>query len=162
MTVYFTDEQISGRAFAERVLRESCGIRAPRFLRGEHGKPYLADEPLFFSLTHSRGVTFAAVCEEEIGLDAEWRARPLPQAYLRRLSPAERKEDFFRLWTAKEAYVKFCGGTLADMLPSLRFEKGLLFLNGVPVSAEITFAEADGFCLALCAASPQTIELRHA
>ena len=152
MTVYFTDEQISGRAFAERVLRESCGIRAPRFLRGEHGKPYLADGPLFFSLTHSRRVTVAA----------EWRARPLPQAYLRRLSPAEREEDFFRLWTAKEAYVKFCGGTLADMLPSLRFEKGLLLLNGVPVSAEITFAEADGFCLALCAASPQTIELRHA
>lgn len=162
MIVCFTDECTSGRAFAEHIFKTVYGIPAPQFERGEHGKPRLTDEPLFFSLSHSHGRTFLAVAQEEIGLDAEWRGRPLPRAYLSRLTPAEREEDFFRLWTAKEAYVKFRGGTLADMLPALRFEHGVLLGHGTPVSASLAFCDADGYALALCCASKQRIELVHA
>ena len=159
MTVYFTDERISGSAFVERILRDRYGIFGARFARGAHGKPMLENAPLSFSLTHSGGRMFAAVAREELGLDAERRSRPLPQAYLRRLTPAERREDFFRLWTAKEAYVKYCGGTLAGMLPSLRFERGVLYEHDVPAPAHLAFLDADGYTIALCAAARHTIEL---
>ena len=161
MTVYFTDERTSSRVFTERMLRTHYGIAAPQFVRGEHGKPYLTGEDLFFSLSHSHGRTFLAIAKEEIGLDAEWRARPLPRAYLARLTPAEREEDFFRLWTAKEAFIKYRGSSLADMLPFLRFEHGILFVHGIPACSHLTFCDADGFTLALCSASEQSIELVH-
>ena len=63
MIVYYTTAPTDGPAFVRNILHTRYGIANAQFARGEHGKPYLADEPLFFSLTHSRGVTFAAVCE---------------------------------------------------------------------------------------------------
>ncbi len=158
MIVYYTAEQIESRAFAERILKQ-YGIAAPQFVRGEHGKPRLIDAPVSFNLTHTHGCTFCAVGNEELGLDAEWRGRPLPRACSARLTAAEQKEDFFRLWTAKEAYVKYLGGTLAGLLPSLRFEGGVLLRDGIPVSENIAFCETEQFTLALCTASPQQIEL---
>ena len=159
MTVYFTDERIPGRAFAEHILQHRYDISAPQFERTRSGKPRLTDGSLSFSLSHAHGRTFFAAAKEEIGIDAEWRGRPLPNAYLARLTPAEREEDFFRLWTAKEAYVKWRGGTLAGMLPSLRFEGGVLLERGVPVSAHLVFADADGYTVALCMQDAHEIRL---
>lgn len=161
MNVFFTDEPIESRAFAERILRERYGVAAPRFERGVCGKPRLCGAPPFFSLAHTHGRIFLAVSGEEVGLDAEWRARPMPAALLPRLTPAEQKEDFFRLWTAKEAYIKYCGGTLARLLPRLRFEGGQLTKDGAPLPVHIAFYEAEHFILALCTASPHTIDLVH-
>ena len=126
MIVYYTTAPTDGPAFVRNILHTRYGIANAQFARGEHGKPRLLNAPLHFSLSHTRGRTFVAVADEPVGLDAEWRGRPLPEAIIQRLSPAEREEDFFRVWTAKEAYIKFCGGTIAGMLPSLRFEHGVL------------------------------------
>lgn len=157
MDIFYTDKPVAGSAFVGRILQERFGIASPRFFRGEKGKPYLENGPVFFSLTHSHGRTFAAFSGQEIGLDAEWRGRPLPEAIIQRLSPAEREEDFFRVWTAKEAYIKFCGGTIAGMLPSLRFEHGVLLEHGMPVSAALTLADHDGYTLAVCAQTAQPV-----
>ena len=157
MNVYFTDEKTESLAFAERVLRERYAVPSPRFARTGSGKPRLVNAPLFFSLSHTHGRLFLAVAEEEIGLDAEWRGRRLPAAYLARLTPAERQEDFFRLWTAKEAYVKYSGGTLCAMLPSLRFEGGRLLRQGELLPASISFGEWEDTAVALCGAAPAAL-----
>lgn len=161
MVVYFTDEQTESRAFVTRILQEVYRLPAPQFLRGEHGKPRLVGAPLCFNLSHTHGRTFAVFSVKDVGLDAEWCARPLPKACLARLTAAERQENFFRLWTAKEAYIKYRGGTLAAMLPALRFEGGRLTEGGIPVDAHLAFAEADGFCIALCTPAPAVIELKR-
>ena len=161
MIVYYTTAPTDGPAFVRNILHTRYGIANAQFARGEHGKPRLLNAPLHFSLSHTRGRTFVAVADEPVGLDAEWRGRSLPRAYLARLTPAEREEDFFRLWTAKEAYIKYLGGTLADMLPSLRFEGGTLFGHGAPLPVHIAFFEAENATLALCTASPQHIQLVH-
>ena len=83
------------------------------------------------------------------------------KACLARLTAAERQENFFRLWTAKEAYIKYRGGTLAAMLPALRFEGGRLMEGEIPVDAHLAFAEADGFCIALSTPAPAGIELKR-
>ena len=61
------------------------------------------------------------------------------------------------MWTAKEAYIKFCGGTIAGMLPALRFEHGVLLEHGMPVSAALTLADHDGYTLAVCAQTAQPV-----
>lgn len=155
--VFYTTKPVQSDAFVTRILRERYGIFAPNFTRNAHGKPLLCGAPPCFNLSHTGGRTFAAFSDADVGLDAEWRGRPLPQAVLRRLSEAEREEDFFRLWTAKEAYVKYLGGSLAALLPTLRFEQGVLLQNQTPVNAAIAFSEQAGCTVAVCSAQAQPV-----
>ncbi len=155
--VFYTTKPVPSEAFVARILQERYGIFAPKFTRNAHGKPSLCGAPPFFSLSHTGGRTFAAFSDADVGLDAEWRGRPIPLAVLRRLSEAEREEDFFRLWTAKEAFVKYLGGSLATLLPALRFERGVLLQNRAPVNATFAFYEQAGCTIAVCAAQAQPV-----
>ncbi len=155
--VFYTTKPVPSEAFVARILQERYGIFAPKFTRNAHGKPSLCGAPPFFSLSHTGGRTFAAFSDADVGLDAEWRGRPIPLAVLRRLSEAEREEDFFRLWTAKEAFVKYLGGSLATLLPALRFERGVLLHNNAPVNATLAFYEQAGCTIAVCAAQAQPV-----
>lgn len=127
---------------------------------GEHGKPYFdAPNAPKFNFTHTAGLTALALGDCEAGIDAQLRdPRPRP-ALLRRLSPEERAENFFRLWTAKEAYIKYRGGTIASMLSRLRYAGGTLYENGVPVHAVLRFWEVENCTLCLCTQSPVEAEL---
>lgn len=155
--VFYTTKPVPSEAFVARILQERYGIFAPKFTRNAHGKPSLCGAPPFFSLSHTGGRTFAAFSDADVGLDAEWRGRPIPLAVLRRLSEAEREEDFFRLWTAKEAFVKYLGGSLAVLLPALRFERGTLLHNNAPVNAALAFFEQAGCTVAVCTAQAQPV-----
>ncbi len=155
--VFYTSAPVPSEAFVARILQERYGIFAPKFTRNAHGKPSLCGVPPFFSLSHTGGRTFAAFSDADVGLDAEWRGRPIPLAVLRRLSEAEREEDFFRLWTAKEAFVKYLGGSLATLLPALRFERGVLLHNNAPVNATLAFYEQAGCTIAVCTAQAQPV-----
>ena len=155
--VFYTTKPVPSEAFVVRILQERYGIFAPKFTRNAHGKPSLCGAPPFFSLSHTGGRTFAAFSDADVGLDAEWRGRPIPLAVLRRLSEAEREEDFFRLWTAKEAFVKYLGGSLAVLLPALRFERGVLLHNNAPVNATLAFYEQAGCTIAVCTAQAQPV-----
>lgn len=155
--VFYTTKPVPSEAFVARILQERYGIFAPKFTRNAHGKPSLCGAPPFFSLSHTGGRTFAAFSDADVGLDAEWRGRPIPLAVLRRLSEAEREEDFFRLWTAKEAFVKYLGGSLATLLPALRFERGVLLQNRAPVNATFAFYEQAGCTVAVCTAQAQPV-----
>ena len=106
ISVYFTSERTDSREFTARVLREACGIAEPVFRTSENGKPYLAENPIYFNLSHSGEVTAIAISKSEVGLDIQLRDGTPRPALSRRLSPAEREEDFFKVWTAKETYIK--------------------------------------------------------
>ena len=115
------------RILLGRYLKvEPAGLR---FRKGPRGKPYLEGEPapLQFNLAHSGGLALAAVHPElEVGVDVERRRRgiateaiagkffsPGEAAWLRELEEAEREEAFYRIWTAKEAFVKAHGAGLS-------------------------------------------------
>lgn len=75
------------------------------------GRPFVANLPLSVSLTHTDGMTLAAVSAGAVGVDAE-RKRELPFAALSARFFGERiteKEAFFARWTAGEAYKKATG-----------------------------------------------------
>lgn len=98
-----------------RILGEN-GV-APTLVYGANGKPYLADKPgTFFSITHSDKWVFLAVSDGEIGIDAQASRKVCPRLAARSTTPEELawvKEDtephFTRLWTMKEAYLKYTG-----------------------------------------------------
>ena len=92
---------------------------------GENGRPYFCDRMCDFSITHTQNHVFCAVIEGEeptrIGIDAEDLERPdfsnLDEMAARWFSQNEQKaflasptkETFLRIWTRKEAYVKYTG-----------------------------------------------------
>ena len=90
---------------------------APTLAYGENGKPHLSDRPdTHFSITHSDKWVFLAVADCEIGIDAQMPRKVCPRLAARSTSPEELawvKEDtephFTRLWTMKEAYLKYTG-----------------------------------------------------
>ncbi len=160
--VYYTTEKVESRAFLARVLEEFYGIRgaARRLQFGLHGKPYLKDAPVRFNLSHSGALTAVAAGRHRVGLDVQKRDGKLREAILARLTPAEREEDFFRLWTAKEAYIKYCGGSLAATLPRLVFEGGTLYEDEKLVPAHLFFDELEGCALCVCSEKEENIVYR--
>ena len=92
---------------------------------GENGRPYFCDRMCDFSITHTQNHVFCAIIDGEeptrIGIDAEELGRPdfsnLEEMAARWFGENEQtvfsasptKETFLRLWTRKEAYVKYTG-----------------------------------------------------
>ena len=129
----------------------------PRLVTGEKGKPRLAENGLFFSLSHTEGLAVCAICDRDLGVDAE-RNRPYREALAQRFlheeeqralrSASDPADCFTLLWTLKESYLKAlgCGLTrplrsfcvLLEPKPHLANEPDVGFwhevLNGIHVS----------------------------
>ena len=160
--LYYTTERAESREVLAHVLEEYYGIRdaARRLQFSLHGKPYLKDVPVRFNLSHSGTLTAVAAGRHPVGLDVQLRDEKPRETLRSRLTPAEREEDFFRLWTAKEAYIKYRGGTLAAMLPRLAFEDGTLSEDGNPVPAHLFFDDLEGCALGVCSEKEEKIVYR--
>ena len=111
-----------------------------------NGKPFLAGEAPFVSLTHTKGLAAAAWSDSPVGIDAE-RLRPLAardRALLRRFFAGERGSvyaardksgaAFFRFWTRREAAFKAFGVRPffeADPVPGHKTKTKTAEVNGV-------------------------------
>ncbi len=113
------------------TLRELLGqLAAPRELAyryGEKGKPFLADIPLYFSLSHSGRFVLCAVSGREIGADIQKIRKGNEERIARRFFAAQEQEAlaacsdeearirlFYELWARKEAYGKLTGEGIAS------------------------------------------------
>ncbi len=103
-----------------------------KIIKGAHGKPYIEGNPIYFSISHCKGLVMAAVGDAEIGADCEL-IRPHDLRVLERvanenekqriMSSSDKTGEFFRLWTMKEAYVKMLGIGIGYPLKSLDTSK---------------------------------------
>lgn len=129
---------------------------APALANGENGKPYLADKPnIHFNITHTDKWVFLAVSDIEIGIDAQAACKVCPRLAARSTSPEELtwvKENtephFARLWTMKEAYLKYTGtgltvpirSAIVSVPPTAGYDKqndcywALLTYESIPLS----------------------------
>lgn len=86
----------------------------------EYGKPYISGGPEF-SISHCKHGIAVAVDERPIGIDIE-SIRKADEALVERtMNEAEREQihsdaDFIRLWTQKEAYLKYVGTGIVNDL----------------------------------------------
>ena len=90
----------------------------------EKGKPFCKGLPLSVSISHSGAYIAVAVGQSAVGVDVERKRkislavskrwfRPNEHEFLASLSEEERARTFFRLWTLKEAALKYTGEGLA-------------------------------------------------
>lgn len=141
------------------MIRRSIGDTPVVF--GDHGKPYAADNSRYFSVSHSGDLVAVAVDTAEVGMDAE----ELPDD--NRLRIADRfyhanergyvhaAEDqpraFCRVWTRKEAYLKYTGeGISADLTAFDTMSE--------PLSGRIRTFDLGGYCLSVCSGRPISAE----
>jgi 4'-phosphopantetheinyl transferase len=114
-----------GRALVRGLLGERLGM-PPEGLHIQYGKldkPYVADQPWHFNLSHSGAYLLLALALVPVGVDIEQvrpeRVRP---ALLQRVASSPERawvgtdaRRFFQLWCAKEAVLKALGLGLAQL-----------------------------------------------
>ena len=109
----------AGRVLLAELYLGHTGRSLPPILVTDRGKPYFEDDPLHFSISHTKGHVFAALSDRPIGIDAEEQDRKIrPELAEKILSPAEKarfdsatdkRAALLRLWVLKEAWVKYTG-----------------------------------------------------
>lgn len=144
-----------------------------------NGRPYLAEQAVDFSVTHTKTRVFCAIDraakEERLGLDAEDLKRRMsldPMCMAKRwFSDAEQaflakeptQKRFLQLWTRKEAYVKRNGKGLggireADTL-SLRVNEEVDFFEYTLGETLVSLCVNKGRCAPAAIAIPDNREL---
>ena len=118
--------------FARQCLAEAAGV-SPLEVGIAHdgkGKPFWKGSSFFVSLSHSGGYIAVAVGQDAVGVDVEKKRkaapavakrwfRPEENALLETLSEPERTRLFFRLWTMKEAALKYAGEGISGGLETV-------------------------------------------
>lgn len=123
------------RDYVFKYAKRDCGLDPNiefEIIKGAHGKPYLEDNPFYFSISHCKGLVIVAVGDFEVGADCE-KIRPHDLRVLERVANEDEKQrimassdterEFFRLWTMKEAYVKMLGIGIGYPLKSIDTSK---------------------------------------
>lgn len=131
----------------QKLIADSQGKSLNDIVIGEHGKPLL--EGIHFNVSHSKNLVVCALSDTPVGCDVEIiKKAPLhlekkcfnPEEIRFRdeLSPDDSVDRaFFRLWSAKESYLKMTGEGLSlgcmrvkICLGSYKVNKSLVFRDG--------------------------------
>ncbi len=112
-------------ALLQRALRGALGRSSCPLVRGEFGRPELAqapEQPLWFNLSHTAGMVVCALAHAPVGIDVEgtqgdrdWHGiasrffHPNELAWIERAPTSARQTRFTTVWTLKEAVVKAAG-----------------------------------------------------
>jgi len=159
------DGRAEARDLLARAVGEAFGLtELPAMGRQPGGKPWFPGRPeIHFNLSHSAGLCLCAVGDAPVGVDVEVLAPRSGGLARRALSEEEyrwyagrggRLEDFYTLWTRKEALAKYTGQGIADV-------KGIcppLPGESAPDPAVKSWAGAD-WRAAMCAAGPLPAEI---
>ncbi len=108
-----------GRRLLARLYREQTGQDCPEISIAPGGKPYFADVPLHFSISHTKKHAFCVLSPVEIGIDAEEMDRSINLTLaekilsgtekLRFAAASDQRAALLRLWVLKEAQAKLTG-----------------------------------------------------
>ena len=131
-----------GRELTERLLYHAladAGMPDLKIMRTEKGKPYVqsAEEQdqagrtkrpnIYISASHSKNLFACLIGDRPLGIDLQHGRKMDPAKISARYFAEEEAElvrklgaaAFFRLWTRKEAYSKYTGNGLADVMSGI-------------------------------------------
>ena len=154
-------DYFSSTELLKKILSEYFSIFEYTITKNENGKPFLVFEnsqlkQLFFSVTHTNLAYFIAISNENIGIDAEPTSRKTNYSSILQKFPMEERErvsntsDFLKLWTVKEATIKWLGGSIAKDLKKLAFIEKKLTLNGLELPISIQEIEVCEHFISIC------------
>ncbi|MDE7167719.1 MAG: hypothetical protein K2O28_02585 [Clostridia bacterium] len=139
--LYFCRTEDIEETLKEALHPHICGNYA--ISCGVYGKPYIEGNPVFFSISHSGDEGVVLVSDKQCGVDLEvYKERKIDALYSRLTSreKVEIQEDyklFLKNWVAKEAYIKYLGGTVA-WIKRLEYAGGVLYFDGKKADCNIS------------------------
>ena len=146
------------------------GAAVEQLSYGVNGKPEA--EGVFFNLSHSGQWAVCAISDGPVGCDVEEIAsvregiaeRFFTENEVQHLAQFEgerRNEEFFRLWTLKESYMKMTGEGMSLGLDRFEFDmdgQPIVKRDGAICDCHIKEYELPGYKLAVCAESADFAE----
>lgn len=126
----FTVEKVLKELEALPLTEREKLLWASKVCIGEHGKPYLQNNnDIFFNLSHSGDYVLCGIADRQIGVDIQKRHDKDVSGVKEKIHNAQDKdEDFFLLFSAKEAFCKCTGEGLQRDLSHIAVdcEKGMV------------------------------------
>ena len=124
-------QAVAAYLLLRKALREMYGIHdAPVFEYDANGKPSILGHPeIFFNISHCRKAVACVVADSPVGIDVEETCRfsdsiaryTLDDEYESVVKADNPSQAFIRLWTMKEALLKYTGeGLRRDIKTVLR------------------------------------------
>ena len=122
---------IDGRALTDMLIiksLEESGISADKVLRTDKGKPYVSvqnfDEDIYISVSHSGRYFVCVVSRVPVGVDIQQQRKVKADNISRRYFTSDEiryidktgEDGFFFIWTRKEAYCKYTGRGLEEII----------------------------------------------
>ncbi len=148
--------------FCINKLKEICKkhynyqVEASNIVKGEHGKPYFADnKKLHFNISHSKGMGIVVVDDEPCGVDIELLRKTKLSMAERFFAEEEKKwifesvdedeqvERFFTVWTGKEAYTKMLGCGLTIQMDSFN-------ILSEDINSKLKYFKVNNFLICIC------------
>ena len=146
---------LSGRALTDALIRECLGREDLVIERNDKGKPFIAgpDSAVCrISVSHSEGTFALLVSDRNVGLDIQYCRKLQADRIAARCFTAEEAADvaedstgsrFFTIWTRKEAYSKYTGLGMEQIMKK----------EPVPDDREVLFTDLrleDGCYCSIC------------
>ena len=122
---------LKGSELTDRLLSHALnesGFPNQVILRTEKGKPYVTGrEDIFISASHSKNLFACCIGDRPLGIDLQHGRSLDPEKIAGRYFAKEETErvqrlgisEFFRLWARKEAFSKYTGNGLADVMAGI-------------------------------------------
>lgn len=116
---------VIGYTLLKRILQNDFRLTTlPALQTDEHGKPYLVDCPLHFSISHCSAAVVVIVEEHPVGIDVQDILTDISPALAARIAAPDDPQtlsprDLTALWTKKEASAKLNGKGLKIGLENL-------------------------------------------
>ena len=151
---------LSSLLLDKALKKHDLSERDMKYTFNAYGKPYFANaEDLHFSISHSGEYAMVVLSDKEIGCDIQ-QIKNINLSIADRFFTAEEKnyvtctEDFFRIWTLKESFIKAIGKGLALPLNSfsikgLDSDKPYCEYNRELYEFK-EFDKMTGYCIAVC------------
>lgn len=158
----FIKEQLGSNLLLNDILENNYfkDINLLEYVYNESGKPYLKDDNLYFSLSHSNGIVALTVSKEEIGLDIEL-IKPVKDSVAKRImndreyniySSLDKNKKityFYEVWTSKEAYVKKLGTTISLNPSNIEIDEDILIKRIIIDNNEYMLAVTNSISLTI-------------
>ena len=149
-------KQSFGAGLLLQQVLEEAGLADKEITINSHGKPEV--DGIYFNISHSGNKVICAVADVPVGCDIEW-LREEPEGVAERFfAESEKayvkcKEDFFRLWTRKESYLKMTGEGIRVPMHEFEIIPGdpvRVKRNGVFVDCSFSECEIEDYYISVC------------
>lgn len=167
-------KQSLGAGLLLKKCMEEYDISIEEIQYGEHGKPEV--DGICFNLSHSKDMVVCAVSDKPVGCDIEQIAEVKDGVaqrfftknenyYLEQFQGDKKRDEFYRLWTMKESYMKMTGEGMSLTLDCFEFEMGdevHVWRDGKLCRCNIREYKVEGYKLTVCARENEfKLEIQH-